>query len=499
MDLAHEEESVIDAWLKAALGEWSIEFLTDIQTRALAAGATNGTSMIVSAPTSSGKTLVAAAAVMAALRENKKTIYLVSHKALADQKYLDFQRKFGEEAKETIASVGLNTGDRAEGDVDAQLIVATYEKALGLILTNQIDSKNSLIIADELQIIADQHRGPEIETLCTIFRQRGFAQFVALTATVDNADDLASWMNSTLVESNHRDIPLYQEIWHDNTTYRVAFGQEDGEEVDLGIYPANNVTNVVNQLLELGRGPILVFTETRREAAEGARLFSKRRPRVGDGIALAEQLDLFSEPTESSEQLQENAERRVIFHTADLSPQERQVVESGFVESKFEVCFATSTLAAGVNYPFRTVVFPKLTYQYGDRAGNQISRSEYRNMSGRAGRLSLHTDGYAVLLPSNRREVSHANSLVLPENDRISSQFINASLRKSILALVASRVAADLGEIMEFFRHTMYWYQLLERNPAKIDALESRSITAIAWLIENRNCSPDLGSRMTNS
>ena len=145
MDLANEDESMIDAWLKDALEEWNIEFLTDIQTRALAAGVANGTSMIVSAPTSSGKTLVAEAAVMAVLRENKKIIYLVSHKALADQKYLDFQSKFGEEAKQTIASVGLNTGDRAEGDVDAELIVATYEKALGLILTDQIDSQNSLI------------------------------------------------------------------------------------------------------------------------------------------------------------------------------------------------------------------------------------------------------------------------------------------------------------------------------------------------------------------
>ena len=422
---------------------------------------------------------------MAALREDKKTIYLVSHKALADQKYMDFQRKFGEEAKKTIASVGLNTGDRAEGDVDAQLIVATYEKALGLVLTDQIDSKNSLIIADELQIIGDPNRGPEIETLCSLFRKRNFAQFVALTATVDNADDLANWMNCILVESNHRDIPLYQEIWHDKSIYGVTFGQEDGEEVEHGIYPADNVTNVVGQLLELGRGPVLVFTESRREAAQGARTFSEQRPRVGDGIALAQQLDLFSEPTESSEQLQENAERRVIFHTADLSPQERQVVEGGFVESKFEVCFATSTLAAGVNYPFRTVVFPKLTYQYGDRAGNQISRSQYRNMSGRAGRLGLHPDGYAVLLPRNRRELNHANSLVLPENDRIASQFVNASLRKSILTLIASRVAADLDEIMEFFRHTMYWYQLLERNPAKAEALETGSVSAIEWLVEN--------------
>ena len=292
-------------------------------------------------------------------------------------------------------------------------------------------------------------------------------------------------MNCTLVQSNHRDIPLYQEIWYDNTVYKVTFGEEDGNEISIGTSPENDVISVLNHLLDLGRGPILVFTESRREASDGAQMFSEHRPRVGDGIALAEELDLFSEPTESSEQLQENAEKRIIFHTADLSPQEREVVEGGFVQSKFEVCFATSTLAAGVNYPFRTVVFPKLTYQYGDRAGKQISRSEYRNMSGRAGRLSLHPDGYSVLLPRNRREVIHANSLVLPENDRITSQFSSASLPKFILTLVASRVAADLGEILEFFHHTMDWYQLLERNPVKIEALKTCGLSAIEWLVEN--------------
>jgi helicase len=94
--------------------------------------------MIVSAPTSSGKTLVGEIAILTALRNGERAIYLVSHKALADQKYLDFVSRFGELASEPIASVGLNTGDRAEGDVDAQLMVATYEKALGLTLTGQL-------------------------------------------------------------------------------------------------------------------------------------------------------------------------------------------------------------------------------------------------------------------------------------------------------------------------------------------------------------------------
>jgi helicase len=112
--------------------------LTDVQVCALKAGVADGRSMIVSAPTSSGKTLVGEIAILTALRNGERAIYLVSHKALADQKYLDFVSRFGELASEPIASVGLNTGDRAEGDVDAQLMVATYEKALGLTLTGQL-------------------------------------------------------------------------------------------------------------------------------------------------------------------------------------------------------------------------------------------------------------------------------------------------------------------------------------------------------------------------
>jgi helicase len=231
---------------------------------------------------------------------------------------------------------------------------------------------------------------------------------------------------------------------------------------------------------------VLVFIESRREAATHAASFGQTRPRVGLGIALAEQLDLFSEPTESSEQLRDNAERRVRFHTADLSPQERQVIEAGFSESKYEVCFATSTLAAGVNFPFRSIVFPKLTFQCGDRAGSHLPRSDYRNMSGRAGRLGMHPDGYAILLPRDRVELAHANMLVQPINDHISSQLITLSLRKSILMLVASRMAGSLEEVMLFFQNTLYWYQTLDRNPAKLADLQARSKTSIDWLLSNK-------------
>lgn len=487
----------VDTWLIQQLQSWGIATLTDVQQRAIAAGAAAGRSLIVSAPTSSGKTLVGEIAVLCALRSGVRAIYLVSHKALADQKYLDFAARFGEGAAEPIGSVGLNTGDRTEGDIDAQLMVATYEKALGLFLSGQLRPNSALIVADELQILGEPGRGPDIEALCAALRQRGIRQFVALTATVANPEDLAGWMACDLVRSTHRDVPLYQEIWYGGHAYRTRFGDESGQDVRGGAAATNDIGGVVDHLLGLGRGPVLVFTESRREALSFATAFGQSRPRVGIGIALAQQLDLFSEPTESSDQLRENAERRVAFHTADLSPQERQVIEGGFADGKFEVCFATSTLAAGVNFPFRTIVLSKLTYRYGDRAGSHVVRSDYRNMSGRAGRLGMHPDGFAVLLPQNKVELAHANMLVLPDNDRLTSQLVNLSIRKSILTLVASGLASSFAEVMTFFENTLYWYQTLNRNPTKLATLTTESRAAVDWLNSNALIREQAGTLFT--
>lgn len=485
MDVTRASGPGVAPWLIESLRGWGISVLTDIQARALSAGIADGRSMVVSAPTSSGKTLVGEIAALSALRDRVRTIYLVSHRALADQKYLDFLARFGEGSTSPVASVGLNTGDRAEGDIDAQMMVATYEKALGLVLTGQLSPSNALVVADELQILGDPGRGPDIEALCSVLRQRGVKQFVALTASVENPEDLAGWMECDLVQSTKRDVPLHQEIWYAGRVYRTTFGQEEGHEIAGDWGRSDDIANVTGHLLRLKRGPVLVFVESRREAANFAAGFGRSRPRASEGIALAEQLDLFSEPTELSEQLRENAERRVAFHSADLSPPERQVLEAGFSKSQFEVCFATSTLAAGVNFPFRSIVFPKLTFEWGDRAGSHIPRSDYRNMSGRAGRLGMHPDGYSVLLPRNEAELAYANELVQPDNDSLKSQLVNLSLRKTILALVASRLVSTRAEVITFFQNTLYWYQTLNRNPKKLASLEVESGRAIEWLIVN--------------
>lgn len=471
--------------LKQILASWGYVQLTHIQQIALKKGAANGQSLVVSAPTSSGKTLVGEIALLAALKQNLRCIYLVSHKALADQKYSDFENRFGSNAAEPITSVGLHTGDREEGDVNSRLIVATYEKALAMLLSNQIDPNGAVIVADELQIIGDTTRGPDIESLCAVLIQKGTMQFVALTATVGNPRELADWLRCDLAESNQRDVDLIQEIWTPGQVYRIKFGNDAGEYVNHPLPNFRNTLEVVKFLIAQDKGPLLIFTETRREAQELAEEYALAEQRTEHGLTISEQLDLFSEPTESAERLSESVKKQVAFHSADLTPQEKQVIEGSITSSQIKVCFATSTLAAGVNFPFRTVIFAKLTYDYTDRRGTQISLSDYRNMSGRAGRLGLHNEGLSILLPRTPVEISHSNRIVLPENARVDSQLVKLSMRRSVLMLVSSSIVGSKEGAETFFRSTFFWHQIAEHNPAKLQEILISAGQAIDWLVAN--------------
>ncbi len=188
-----------DKLVQDRVATWGVSSFTEIQQLAIKGGVADGVSMVICAPTSSGKTMVGEIAVLSALRHSKRSLYLVSHKALADQKYEDFLRRFGDKAENPIASVGLSTGDREEGDTGANIVIATYERALGLVLSGELNTRATVVVADELQIIGEVGRGANIETLCALLRQRGVGQFVALTATIENPEDLAAWLNCTLV------------------------------------------------------------------------------------------------------------------------------------------------------------------------------------------------------------------------------------------------------------------------------------------------------------
>ncbi|MRW83720.1 DEAD/DEAH box helicase [Pseudoduganella sp. FT26W] len=480
MEIANQTGPGFDDWFLAQLANGDVKQFTKVQQLAVEAGVCDRASLIVCAPTSSGKTLVGELALLAAIRHGGTVLYLVSHKALADQKFVDLERRYGISAKTPIAKVALATGDRDDGETDANVIVATYEKAISLVMTGALPVVELTIIADELQIIGEDKRGPEIEVLCAALRQRSPKQFVALTATVENGEDLAGWLNCRLVHTSHRDVELHQEIWWQNQTFSVKFGQEEGVTTPKPGLPTNTL-DAVDYLRESGRGPILVFVETRNDAMRLAADYSARRGRTPEGYRFSEQLDLFSEATEFSARLRASTETNVAFHTADLTPSERSVIEQGLMDNHFDVCFATPTLAAGVNFPFRSVLFDRVRRQYIPPADMPLG--SYRNMSGRAGRLGMHEQGYSIIIPRDALELRLANRLVSPQNEMLHSKLASLSVRKIVLQLIACESAKDAASTKEFLENTLFWYQVQDRNPVKLQELTAKIDEAIEWLI----------------
>lgn len=98
----------------------------------------------------------------------------------------------------------------------------------------------------------------------------------------------------------------------------------------------------------------------------------------------------------------------------------------------------------------------------------------------------MHQEGFSILLPRNRVELSHANTLVLPENDNIASQLVSLSMRRSVLMLIASCLVDQRSSLKEFFENTLYWYQTREKNPAKLETILRTANNAIDRLLKSQ-------------
>jgi helicase len=495
MDVA--DIPAVPDWLPDHLRDQGIEELYPPQAEAVEAGVTEGDSLVASIPTASGKTLIAALAMLAAIDRGAagpgsdgapasaggKALYIVPLRALASEKQADF-----EEYEAYGLDVGVSTGNyESEGGwlADKDIIVATSEKVDSLVRNDAkwLDDL-SCVVADEVHLVDDSERGPTLEvTLAKLRSLNENLQTVALSATIGNADELADWLDAELVDSDWRPIDLQKGVH-----YGEALHLEDGSQSRVPVGSSEDQTAaVVRDTLE-DDGSSLVFVNSRRNAEAAARrltgttenfLTAEERQRLADIAAEIREVS----DTETSEDLADAVEAGAAFHHAGLAREHRSLVEDAFRERLLKVVSATPTLAAGVNTPSRRVVVRDWRRYDGTVGGMQpLSVLEVHQMMGRAGRPGLDPYGEAVLVASSHDELDELfERYVWADPEPVQSKLAaEPALRTHILATVASNFARSRQGLLDFLEGTLYAEQTGDR-----DRLATVTDNVIEYLVRN--------------
>jgi helicase len=459
------ELSGVPEWLPEHLRERGVESLYPPQAEAVAAGITEGESLVASVPTASGKTLVAELAMLASIARGGTALYVVPLRALAGEKRAAF-----EEYEEYGLSIGVSTGNYESEErwlASCDVIVATSEKVDSLVRNGApwIDDL-SCVVADEVHLVDDAGRGPTLEVTLAKLRQRNPGlQVVALSATIGNPELLAEWLDAELVDSDWRPIELKKGVH-----YGQALHLEDGSQRALPTGDGERPTAAIVRDTLADEGSTLVFVNSRRNAEAAAKrlggtveefLTSEERRRLA-GVA-AEIRDVSD--TETSEDLAAAVEQGAAFHHAGLASDHRALVEDAFRERRLKTVCATPTLAAGVNTPSRRVIVRDWRRYSGDVGGMQpLSTLEVHQMCGRAGRPGLDPYGEALLLASSHDELDELfERYIWTEPEPVRSKLAaEPALRTHVLATVASGFADSRSSLLEFLDRTLYAVQTTE-------------------------------------
>lgn len=368
-----------------------------------------GHSVIVSAPTGAGKTVIAEYIITDCLQKNKKAIYTAPIKALSNQKFRDFQITYKDK-------IGILTGD-VSINPDAPILIMTTE-----IFRNKVlDDEESLleyswIIFDEIHYIDDYERGTVWEESLIFFPQH--MKLLALSATIPNIDEFAKWLETIhkrpikIVKEDKRPVPLHffyqcqgKIIDNINSLFRIGYGKElftyrHGRKIiKHDKLKQNRTSHLIKELQDKDRLPCIYFVFSRKrceyladEIANFNFLDEDERCTINNQYHdLCLKFGLLNE--KSAVNIQPLIERGVAYHHAGMLPTLKEVIERLFTSKLIKVIFTTETFALGINMPARTVVFDELRKFYGETHRSMRTRDFYQ-MAGRAGRRGIDEEGF---------------------------------------------------------------------------------------------------------
>jgi len=454
----------------------SIPSLNQLQTDAINKyGLLNDEHLVVSAPTSSGKTMIGELAVLQGVMNRKRAFFLLPLKALVNDKHKHFTTIYSAFGLKVIRATGDYSDDipaLMRGQYDICLM--TYEKFSALASgTPHILEQVGTVVIDEVQMIADQTRGVNLEFILTLLlmrrKQGAEPQLIALSAVIGDTNGLERWLGARLLRRDERPIPLNEGVLKGDGSFRYLDVSVEEKIISSYMQPQyykgstqDWIIPLVQKLVAEGK-QVIVFRETRGKARSCALYLARELglPPVQSALDSLPTGDF----SKSSSTLRDALAGGVAFHISDLDPEERRIVEESFREknTQLRVIAATTTLAMGINTPADAVVIAGLEHP----RNKPYSIAEYKNIVGRAGRLGYAKEGASfVIAPTPQEEYYVWNRYILGKSEDLQSRFLAdaTDIRSLVLrVLVASQQFAKRGmtsdEIADFLEESFGAFQ----------------------------------------
>ncbi|KAH6851134.1 rRNA-processing arch domain-containing protein [Chaetomium sp. MPI-CAGE-AT-0009] len=421
-------------------------------------------SVLVSAHTSAGKTVVAEYAIAQCLKRNQRVIYTSPIKALSNQKYRDFQADFGD--------VGLMTGDVTINPTASCLVMTTEILRSMLYRGSEIMREVAWVIFDEIHYMRDKTRGVVWEETIILLPDK--VRYVFLSATIPNAFQFAEWIAKIhrqachVVYTDFRPTPLQNYFFPAGTNGIHLIVDEKGNfkennfntamaaiESKKGSDPADwsakqkgkgknkktnkggdapdeksDIAKVIKMIIKRSFQPVIVFNFAKRECEQMALKTSIMKFNAADEEAMVNSvfdnaLNQLSDEDKNLPQISNILpllRKGIGVHHSGLLPILKETIEILFQEGLIKVLFATETFSIGLNMPARTVVFTQVTKWDGVQR-RPLTSSEYIQMAGRAGRRGLDDRGIVIMMVDDKLEPDVARSVVVGHQDRLNSAF----------------------------------------------------------------------------
>lgn len=431
---------------------------------------------IISIPTASGKTVLGVLAALKTVLNGGKAVYAAPLLSIQNEKVKEFKN---------FEKHGIKVG-RHPSSSDLSVMVFESFDALTRFSWDTLRDVDTLIV-DEFHMIGEYSRGPTLEAAITRAKIiNPNIRIIALSATLQNIDEIEEWLESKTVTHDYRPVPLNKEV------------------LDCEMFELKNKNDVIVKIIEKSiedNSQALSFVSTRRFTESLSTYVAKK---INKKLT-KEQKEKFKEvadkllevpkkkgslPTTTCLKLAESAEKGVVFHHAGLFNEQKEIIEDEFRAGNILMIAATPSLMYGVNLPSKSVVIRDYTRWTSNGPAN-IPVFDYEQMSGRAGRPQYDSEGNSYLIAKTMDEAYDLKErYVEGEVEPTTSKLVDNkdAIFKQIVAQIASGLSKNIDELSDFFEKTLYGYQM--KNNPSMAAFASDSIkweieAALEFLLQN--------------